>query len=185
MAERKAFNFYRSYLDVYNELSEKDKVKFMDALLNKQFFGIEPELNGMAKFAYLSQKHSIDSQVTGYETKTNTTLGGSVGATQGASLQEKGQGEEKVEVKEKGKEERANDFWQSLSTLTDQYEVNLLKDFFEHWTEAGPKAKKMRFEKEKAFDINRRLKTWARNEKKWNTGNTKSTEQDLDKWING
>ena len=38
----------------------------MDALLKKEFENEESELNGMAKFAYLSQKHSIDKQVKGY-----------------------------------------------------------------------------------------------------------------------
>ena len=69
--KRKAFNFFRSYYDVYNELSQKDKVLFMDALLDRQFLGVKPEgLEGMAKFAYISQTNSIDSQVKGYQDKT-------------------------------------------------------------------------------------------------------------------
>ena len=36
----------------------------------------------------------------------------------------------------------------------------MLKDFFEYWTEHGPKDKKMRYEKQTSFDISRRLKTW-------------------------
>jgi DNA repair ATPase RecN len=98
---RKAFNFYRSYYDVAKELSKKDREEFLMAILQKQFEGIEPELTGMAKFAYLSQQHSIDSQVKGYEDKTKEKLtpieGGTEGGTQGGSVQEKG--------KEKGKEE--------------------------------------------------------------------------------
>lgn len=75
LTKRKGFNFFRSYFDVYNELSDKDKVKFMDALLDRQFLGIKPEnLNGMAKFAYISQTNSIDTQVKGYEMKTGDTL---------------------------------------------------------------------------------------------------------------
>jgi hypothetical protein len=101
MTKRKAFNFYKSYYDVYKELSQKDKIIFMDALLERQFFGIEPtDLKGMAKFAYVSQKQNIDSQVFGYETKTGTTLTPSQGAYQGALAQEKGQ--EKEKEKEKG-----------------------------------------------------------------------------------
>lgn len=101
---RKGFNFYRSYFDVYNELPDKDKNKFIEALLNKQFYGIEPtDLEGMARFAYLSQKHNIDSQVEGYENKTRTTLskeseGGSGGGHEGGSVQEEEKGEEKEEV---------------------------------------------------------------------------------------
>ena len=75
LTKRKGFNFFRSYYDVYNELSDKDKVKFMDALLDRQFLGVKPEnLTGMAKFAYISQTNSIDTQVKGYETKTGEPL---------------------------------------------------------------------------------------------------------------
>ena len=76
LTKRKAFNFFRSYYDVYNELSDKDKLSFMDALLDRQFLGIKPtKLSGIAKFAYISQTNSIDSQVKGYETKTKSKLG--------------------------------------------------------------------------------------------------------------
>jgi hypothetical protein len=100
---RKAFNFYRSYYDVAKELSKKERDEFIWALLQKQFEGIEPELSGMAKFAYLSQQHSIDAQVVGYETKTKEKLtptqGGSVGGTQGGSVGPSVQEKEKEKVK--------------------------------------------------------------------------------------
>jgi hypothetical protein len=71
LTKRKGFNFFRSYYDVYNELeTDKDKVAFMDALLDRQFQGVIPtNLKGMAKFAYISQVNSIDTQVKGYEDK--------------------------------------------------------------------------------------------------------------------
>lgn len=104
-SKRKAFNFFKSYYDVYNELSDKEKVAFMDALLERQFFGEEPEgLKGMANFAYLSQKHNIDSQVKGFEDKTKTSLkasennpnlGGAVGGSQQVQVIEKGKEKEK------------------------------------------------------------------------------------------
>ena len=114
--KRKGFNFFRSYFDVYNELSDKDKVQFMDALLDRQFLGVKPEeLTGMAKFAYISQTNSIDSQVKGYEDKTGTklsidgglptpTLGGCYGGTDTPTLQVE------VEVEEKEKVEYTIDF---------------------------------------------------------------------------
>lgn len=66
---RKAFNFYKSYYDVAKELPEKDRLAFIWALLEKQFFNKEPDLKGMAKFAYISQEHNILSQVKGYVDK--------------------------------------------------------------------------------------------------------------------
>ena len=116
--KRKGFNFFRSYFDVYNELSDKDKVQFMDALLDRQFLGVKPEeLTGMAKFAYISQTNSIDSQVKGYEDKTGTKLsidgglptpilGGCYGGTDTPTLQV----QVEVEEKEKEKVEYTIDF---------------------------------------------------------------------------
>ena len=100
---RKAFNFYRSYFDVARELNDKDRLAFYDALMTRQFTGVEMKLEGMAKFAFISQKFNIDSQVIGYQSKTNTTLGGSVGGSQGGSVG--GSVQEKEKEEEKGKEE--------------------------------------------------------------------------------
>jgi uncharacterized phage protein (TIGR02220 family) len=98
---RKAFNFFRSYWEVANELNDKDRLAFYDAIMKRQFTGVESELEGITRFAYLSQKFSIDSQVQGYIDKTKDPLmtpteGGIKGGVQGPSVQEKG--------KEKGKE---------------------------------------------------------------------------------
>jgi hypothetical protein len=75
MSDRKGFNFFKSYFDVYNLLKKEHKLLFIDALLQRQFYGIEPKgLQGNANFAYISQKHNIDSQVNGWEDKTNKKL---------------------------------------------------------------------------------------------------------------
>lgn len=104
LTKRKGFNFFRSYYDVYNELPDKDKLAFMDALLDRQFLGTKPSrLEGMAKFAYISQTNSIDSQVKGYEDKTKTKLSypaepPTVGVYSTPTEQVEGEGEEKVQV---------------------------------------------------------------------------------------
>jgi len=97
---RKTFNFYRSYWDVANELNDKDRLAFYDALMKRQFTGVETDLDGMVKFAYLSQKHSIDRQIEGYENKTKEPLqdpteGGTQGGIEAPTVQ----------LKEKEKEE--------------------------------------------------------------------------------
>jgi len=103
---RKAFNFYRSYWDVANELNDKDRLAFYDALLTRQFTGKEIELTGISKFAYISQKHSIDAQIKGYEDKTKQKInipiedpmqGGTQGGIEAPSVQEKEKGKGKEE----------------------------------------------------------------------------------------
>lgn len=99
MSERKAFNFYLSFFEVFEELpSDKEKLSFIKALLNKQFYGEDPELTGMAKFAYISQQQVINQQVEGWENKTKKTLSRGVakGGCQGGSVQGEGKGEEEV-----------------------------------------------------------------------------------------
>jgi len=71
MKNRKAFNFYRSYYDVAKELPEENRLDFLMAILEMQFTGEEPELSGIAKFAFISQKHSIIRQIEGYKSGIN------------------------------------------------------------------------------------------------------------------
>lgn len=101
MKDRLAFKFYRSYFDVAKELPEKERLEFLWALLNKQFENIETELTGLAKFAYISQEHSIKAQIQGYLDKINTpaqggTKGGVKGGNKAPSVQEKEKVKEKV-----------------------------------------------------------------------------------------
>lgn len=103
--QREGFTFYRSYYDVYMELTDKEKVAFMDAVLNRQFNGVEPTgLKGMANFAYLSQKHSIDKQIKGFEDKTGFKLRPETPLPRGAETpsqqeEEKEEGKEQVQGK--------------------------------------------------------------------------------------
>jgi hypothetical protein len=133
LTKRKGFNFFRSYYDVYNELeTNADKVAFIDALLDRQFLGIKPEnLKGMAKFAYISQTNSIDSQVKGYEDKTGTILnptqGGGVGGLVTPTQQVEEKEKEKVEVKEENNiflaevlEFSFDDFWSLYPNKTNK-----------------------------------------------------------------
>ena len=102
---RKGFNFYRSYYDVAKELSESDRLKFLWAVIQKQFEGIEPSLKGQSNFAYISQKHSIDAQVFGYETKTKLKLTPTQPPCQVPTQPPCQQGEGEGKEKEEGKEE--------------------------------------------------------------------------------
>jgi hypothetical protein len=122
MKEREAFNFYRSYFDVLDMMNKKEQLDFLIALLEKQFYGIEPSLKGQSKFAYISQKHSIDKQVEGWENKTKCKLSRPTEdpyqpptepptedpkqpPTEDPYLQEKGKGKEEEKGKEELKEE--------------------------------------------------------------------------------
>jgi len=126
LTKRKGFNFFRSYYDVYNELSNKDKVIFIDALLDRQFLGKKPKkLSGMAKFAYVSQVNSIDTQVKGYEDRIKS-LNKNIkdfDPWQGVQKtiltppqQEKGKGKVQEKEKEKEKGKKIEHWYKDLPT---------------------------------------------------------------------
>ena len=43
-----------------------------------------------------------------------------------------------------------------------KYGAEMIQEFVDYWTEMMPNGKKQRWQKEKAFDINRRLISWAK-----------------------
>jgi hypothetical protein len=81
------------------------------------------------------------------------------------------------EIKEKDIEDRKKEFYNSVAFFAKSYSKELLREFFDYWTEHGEKDKKMRFEKETSFNIERRLNRWQANESKFNnktSGNEKT-----------
>ena len=111
--KRKTFKFYRSYFDIFNELDkDKDKLAFIEAVFNKQFLGIDPDLSGIVKFAYISQLHSIEKQVKGWQDATGQQLTGAyVDPLEGGRVDPKQEEQVKEEEKVKVKEEGFISFW--------------------------------------------------------------------------
>lgn len=191
LTKRKGFNFFRSYYDVYNELeTDADKVAFIDALLDRQFLGIKPtNLKGMAKFAYISQTNSIDSQVKGYEDKTKTTLhptqGGTIGGYVTPTEQVEEKEKEKVQVKNNNIDERKLKFASTLKPFVDIYGKELIREFYNYWTEPNKSNTKFKQELEKTWSLERRLDTWAKNDNNFNKNkNGKSNITETDEFKN-
>jgi hypothetical protein len=173
--KRKAFNFFRSYYDVAKELNDKDRLLFYDCLIELQFNGKSKEIKGMAKFALLSQKHSIVSQIEGYNNFCKkadneyvqidfdyTFIGASAGGEAGASAQVEGEG--------KGKEQnvitKKQLFAESLKPFLETYGKEMLNDFYLYWSETNKKGK-MKFELQTTWELPLRLAKWKSQDKKF------------------
>jgi len=65
-------------------------------------------------------------------------------------------------------EARSQIFKDSLLQYKDKYQVNMLKEFYNYWTEPNQSKTKMRFELEKTWSLDRRLETWAKRENLFN-----------------
>ena len=83
--------------------------------------------------------------------------------------------EEKIREEEKRREEisadksashdqRALDFRNRVAENLNDYPKEMLRAFYDYWTEMNEGGRKMRFEMQKVFDIKKRLVTWKKNE---------------------
>jgi len=57
-------------------------------------------------------------------------------------------------------EDRKNKFYDSLAIFVSEFPKEMIRDFYNYWSEHGIHDKKMRFEKEKTFGIKQRLTVW-------------------------
>lgn len=78
---------------------------------------------------------------------------------------------------------RRNDF--VFEVLTFDYDESILNGFIDYWTEPNKSNTKMKFELNKTWKTELRLKTWATNQKKWDKPKTNSKSMSkLDAQIN-
>lgn len=79
--------------------------------------------------------------------------------------------------KKKNITDRENEFYNSVAAHTAKYEKEMLRAFFDYWSEKNAKGDKMRFELQRTFEISKRLATWERNNSKFEkTENGKSNK---------
>lgn len=83
--------------------------------------------------------------------------------------------------------ERKEDFYNSLIPYVTQYGKDMVRAFFDYWSEPNKSNSKMRFELERTWDLARRLGTWASRDNQFNhrsngtndiRGNSESRAQD-------
>lgn len=107
---RKAFNFYRSYYDVIEDLEDKHIPKFIKTLMQVQFLEIHIDKvvfdDKFSSIVWKSIKHSIHKQIEGYcnsiredyESFFIDKIGAYEGAYEGASVQGEGEVQEEEQV---------------------------------------------------------------------------------------
>lgn len=74
---------------------------------------------------------------------------------------------------------RKQEFYNSLIPFLNTYNKEMLKDFFEYWSEHGERDRKFRKEKEKSFNTELRLKTWFKRSKQFKEKNSAKKEKPI------
>lgn len=74
-------------------------------------------------------------------------------------------------------EVREKRFYDSLVEYTAVYGAEMVRAFYDYWTEPNKSRTKMRFEQERTWDTARRLKAWAEREKEFIKNNNHGTDR--------
>ena len=174
---KKSFIAYSDWKDVFDELPNEDAgalIKHIFAYVNDEnpvsdnvliravFANIKSTLerdlnkwnNQLQHRSDAGKKSAEIRKIKAYELQRNPTSVKTIerNPTDNVSVS--------VNVK-KSIEERKQDFKKSLIPfISVSFDKFLMKDFFEYWSEHGENDKKMRFEKQVSFSVDRRLRTW-------------------------
>lgn len=77
--------------------------------------------------------------------------------------------DKQVTIKQETIEQRKLSFAESLKPFVEKYGREFMNDFYYYWTESTLDKKKLKFEMQKTFSIEHRLRTWKKTSTKFGT----------------
>ena len=174
--KRDSMIFYRSFYESVEGMSPFIKAEVYDAIFKYALDFTEPEFtDNVAKAMFTLIKPQLDANIKRFEngkkpkTKQSESKTEAKDKQNGSKVEANNNVNNNVNINNKESiEERKLKFAHALKPFLDEYGKDMLNDFYSYWTEHGEKDKKLRFEKEKTFGIQQRLKNWhSRNPKQY------------------
>lgn len=184
MAEnKKSFLFYVDWKEIFDELNKEQKGELIDWILNYVSDKNPDELEGVLKMAVIPIKSQLKRDLKkwiGFVEKQslNGKKGGRPQTQKNQAFSEKPKkavtvtdtvnDTDNVNVKETVKESiysRKLKFASTLEPFNSVYGITMIGEFFDYWTEPNKSKTKFRQELEKTWSLERRLQTWANNDK--------------------
>lgn len=178
--KRDSMIFYRSFYESVSGLSPVIKAELYDAIFEYSLNFQEIEFtNEISKALFTLIKPQLDANIKRFENGNKPKTKQIKSKIEAKDKQDKSKIEANNNVNNNVNVnnnenilERKSKFYASLSLFVDEYPKKMLREFYDYWTEHGVKDKKLRFEKEKTFGIEQRLRTWYnRNPKQYDQDN--------------
>lgn len=173
--KRDSMIFYRSFYESLNGLDSIIKAEVYDAIFSYGLDFQDPNFtNEIARALFTLIRPQLDANLKRFNNGLKPKTKQIESKTEAKQKQNESKPEANVNVNvnvnNKNIEERKNKFYDSLTVFVDEFPKDMLRDFFNYWSEHGIHDKKMRFEKEKTFGIKQRLTTWInRNPNQYST----------------
>ena len=161
---------YRSFYEAIKELPKENQADIWNAVYELGLNANEVELQGISKTIFTLIKPQIDANLNRFENGKKPKTKQKISEPEAKPKRKVSENEANNNNNNNNNKNiviRKQEFAESLQPYVDTYGKQMLNEFYLYWTEHGSKDHKMRFEKEKAFGIERRLQTWQQNKNKF------------------
>lgn len=158
--------FYRSFYESLNGMSSLTKAEVYDAIFIYGLDFQEPTFtDDFARSLFILIKPQIDANIKRYNNGNKPKVKQDKSKTEAKDKQTISKIEANKNVNDNVNENnnieiRKQQFADSLKSFLGVYGKELLNDFYLYWSETTLNNKKMRYELEKTFSLERRLNTW-------------------------
>lgn len=163
---RDSMIFYRSFYESLNGMSSITKAEVYDAIFVYGLDFQEPTFtDDFARSLFILIKPQIDANIKRYNNGNKPKLKQDKSKTEAKQKQTISKSKANVNVNDNVNENnnidtRKQKFADSLKPFLGVYGKELLNDFYLYWSETTLNNKKMKYELEKTFSLERRLNTW-------------------------
>lgn len=166
-----AFNFTREFID-------KDKSKYESICERRREYG---KKGGLAKATKSKQELAKASKSNTGKQKLASVADNDIDNDMSSSNEEQNKKKTTKVVKKDAAsaaallEKRKDDFYKSLVPFVEIYGKDMVRDFFNYWTEANKSRTRMRFEQQPTWETSKRLLTWCKKENNYGHGKRSET----------
>ena len=159
---------YNTYITAFNELVEYGFIELIEKSKNQYSSNIIALSNN-----FKALDKALDKAFIKHTTKQDESSIQSTGESiSSINIQETNLPINKITI-----DERKLKFADTLKPFLQTYGKDLLNDFYNYWTEPNHSNTKMKFELNKTWSIEGRLRTWAKNDKNFNKDKQTITTQ--------
>jgi hypothetical protein len=166
--KRDSMIFYRSFYESLNGLDSVIKAEVYDAIFSYGLDFTDPDFtNEIARALFTLIKPQLDANLKRFNNGLKPKTKQVESKTEAKHKRNESEPEANVNVnvndnvnKNNNIEDRKNKFYDSLTVFVSEFPKEMIRDFYNYWSEHGIHDKKMRFEKEKTFGIKQRLTVW-------------------------
>lgn len=206
---RDGFVFYASWLEAIKNLPREMQGEVLTAIIEYGLYGETTEAPKPITSAMLAMvKPQIDVNNKRYENgkkggrppKPETKPKPNQNQTETKPKPSETKSEPKDKDKDKDKEtttivvgkkdaaeaatlSRKEVFYKSLIPFLEKYPKEMIRQFFEYWSEINKSRTKMRWEQEKTWETDKRLRTWASREKNYENKSNYTSKQDANDYA--